>query len=90
MKPTELRMSKEYIVYYQTWTWVVTTGMLSRILFVGIFLIIGLIPFIILIFLNTRILISLRSIRARINYTIGDNNPAKGSKMVSDIICLMI
>ena len=57
---------------------------------VGIFLILGLIPFIILIFLNTRILISLRSIRARINYTIEDNNPAKGSKMVSDIICLMI
>ena len=26
VKPTSLRMNKQYIIYYQTWTWVFSTG----------------------------------------------------------------
>jgi len=51
VRPTQLRLKKEYIIYYHTWTWVVFTG---------------LIPLIILIFLNLRILSSLRSLRCRL------------------------
>ena len=29
MKPTALRMDKQYIIYYQTWTWVFFTGLLQ-------------------------------------------------------------
>jgi len=50
VRPTQLRLKKE-IIYYHTWTWVVFTG---------------LIPLIILIFLNLRILSSLRSLRCRL------------------------
>jgi len=52
VRPTQLRLKKEYIIYYHTWTWVVFTG---------------LIPLIILIFLNLRILSSLRSLRCRLD-----------------------
>jgi len=51
VRPTQLRLKKEYIIYYHTWTWVVFTG---------------LIPLIILVFLNLRILSSLRSLRCRL------------------------
>ena len=80
MKPTQLRMTKDYIIYYQTWTWVVTTGTITaKQDYVVILFISGLLPFILLFFLNTRILLSLRNIRARMNSTYGDNNPAKGN-----------
>ena len=26
VRPTQLRLKKEYIIYYHTWTWVVFTG----------------------------------------------------------------
>jgi len=52
VKPTSLRMNKQYIIYYQTWTWVFSTG---------------LIPFASLLYLNIRILISLRNLRSRLN-----------------------
>ena len=29
MRPTKLRLRKEYIIYYHTWTWVVFTGILD-------------------------------------------------------------
>merc|ERR1711953_1246852 len=63
VKPTALRMHKQYIIYYHTWTWVFSTG---------------LIPFIILVYLNIRILISLRNLRSRLNMRYQDeNNPVK-------------
>jgi len=63
VKPTALRMHKQYIIYYQTWTWVFCTGF---------------IPFIILVYLNIRILISLRNLRSRLNMRYQDeNNPVK-------------
>ena len=30
VRPTALRMQKQYIIYYQTWTWVFSTGCLDR------------------------------------------------------------
>ena len=38
VKPTKLRMDKEYIIYYQTWTWVFTTGLIIAIIMAGIIL----------------------------------------------------
>merc|ERR1711892_396659 len=62
VKPTKLRMDKEYIIYYQTWTWVVTTGFL---------------PFLLLMFLNLRILISLRKLKSRLSSQHRVMNPDK-------------
>jgi len=65
VKPTSLRMNKQYIIYYQTWTWVFSTG---------------LIPFASLLYLNIRILISLRNLRSRLNIRYQDSqacNPVK-------------
>eukprot|EP00092_Neocalanus_flemingeri_P014437 GFUD01015576.1.p1 GENE.GFUD01015576.1~~GFUD01015576.1.p1 ORF type:complete len:498 (+),score=105.88 GFUD01015576.1:152-1645(+) len=62
VKPTKLRMDKQYIIYYHTWTWVVSTG---------------LVPFIILMFLNLRILISLKRLRSRLNVSCSGVNPDK-------------
>ena len=28
MKPTKLRMDKNYIIYYQTWAWAFSTGLI--------------------------------------------------------------
>jgi len=65
VKPTKLRMDKQYIIYYHTWTWVFSTG---------------LIPFIILLFLNIRILISLRNLRSRLSANFTGCNPDKAKQ----------
>lgn len=52
VKPTALRLDREYIIYYGTWGWIVMTG---------------LIPFLVLLVLNTQIYVSLKELRRKIN-----------------------
>ena len=42
------------------------------------FILAGLVPFVLLMFLNLRILISLRKLRSRLSSTFSENNPEKG------------
>ena len=85
VRPTALRMQKQYIIYYQTWTWVFSTGsflsskQLTEIQHSYSEIFSGFIPFIILVYLNIRILISLKNLRSRLNVRYhSENNPVKG------------
>jgi len=51
VKPTQLRLDKTFIIFYQTWTWVLFTGI---------------IPQLVLVYLNIRILVALRKLRQRL------------------------
>ncbi|XP_023347490.1 FMRFamide receptor [Eurytemora carolleeae] len=57
VKPTKLRLNREYIIYYGTWGWVVLTG---------------LIPFLVLVVLNTQIYVALKDLKKRINQSTGN------------------
>ena len=39
VRPTQLRLKKEYIIYYHTWTWVVFTGNQFSLIFLFCFLV---------------------------------------------------
>jgi len=52
VKPTDLRRSKEYVVFYHTWVW----GFLT-----------GFIPVVCLIFLNTKIYLAMKKIKSSLN-----------------------
>jgi len=52
IRPTTLRLNKTYITYYQSWTWIMITGV---------------IPFSVLLFLNFKILNNIRRLKARMS-----------------------
>ena len=66
MKPTQLRMHPKYIIYYNTWVWVLATGRISLTFYLHLSIFLGLIPFTILFFSILKIKSSLTHRKKRV------------------------
>ena len=67
VKPTDLRRSKEYVVFYHTWVWGFLTGDQTEYFMIFWEKSSGFIPVVCLIFLNTKIYLAMKKIKSSLN-----------------------